>query len=610
MPTKSTQKGFNLMTRISRTMSKNTERQLVSAYKKALKDIKADLLKIHEKYEKEGKLTYAEMTKYNRLTNLYGTVNKEIGNLTGEVNKLTKKLTQDQYEAGFFRTVYLLEGISGSKVITNYGVLNTKTVQAAIQNPISGLTLNERLEERRREIIKECKQSITQGLIKGEAYVDMAKRVTNVFEKDIIKANRVAQTEAHRAHMAGRTYAIEEAAKKGIPIMKVWDSALDEATRPAHQELDGKKVKWDEDFHSSAGGVGPSPGQMGVAADDVNCRCSVRAEIPGFEPEERRARIGDTPESEIINFKTYNEWAAGKGIPTTIIKEQQKIINDIIKTAGFTPAKNIQEAEEYIKNNYTNIKRCDYSNFDLKVANKINEQFSKLEDEYPEVVKEMVGLSNCNDLYLNIYDNLIDEQVKEFISQGYDQKTALSLARRAIKRSIAGDEWAFSINKSSFINHPEKVVRNIADKVNGIGFNTKWADDYDNFKQSLDNSLNMKYHPIGCNTVESVFTHEFGHQIDSYLLRTDPDYDNERKVIHRDFLNEVIDTSIKYRNQGKKDFKESSVAGDVLSRYAYTNDKEFIAEAFAEYKHNPNPSKYAKRVGKMIDNAFSRLRKP
>ena len=610
MPTKSTQKGFNLMSRISRNMSNNTRNQIIKAYKKSLKDLKNNLEVIYTKYQVDGKLTYAEMTKYNRMKNLFDSVKDELYDLTGQVNKLTKELTRDQYNIGFFLTEYIIEGTAGISVITRYGQLNKKTVQAAIQNPISGLTLNERLQERRREIIINCKSSITQGLIQGDGYIDMAKRLTATFEGDIIKANRVAQTEAHRAHMAGRTYAIEEAAKKGIPIMKVWDSALDEATRPAHQELDGKKVKWDEDFHSSAGGVGPSPGQMGVAADDVNCRCSVRAEIPGFEPEERRARIGDTPESEIINFKTYNEWAAGKGIPTTIIKEQQKIINDIIKTAGFTPAKNIQEAEEYIKNNYTNIKRCDYSNFDLKVANKINEQFSKLEDEYPEVVKEMVGLSNCNDLYLNIYDNLIDEQVKEFISQGYDQKTALSLARRAIKRSIAGDEWAFSINKNSFINDSEKVVRNIADKVNGIGFNTKWADDYDNFKQSLDDSLKVKFHPKGCNTIESVFTHEFGHQIDNYLLRTDPDYDNEREVIYQDFVSEVIDTSIKYRNQGRAIYEENIIARDILSEYAYVNDREFIAEAFAEYKHNPNPSKYAKRVGKMIDNAFSRLRKP
>ena len=43
-----------------------------------------------------------------------------------------------------------------------------------------------------------------------------------------------------------------------------------------------------------------------------------------------------------------------------------------------------------------------------------------------------------------------------------------------------------------------------------------------------------------------------------------------------------------------------------LGDYAKTNNKEFMAEAFTEYKLSSNPSKYAIQVGKIIDKYFKR----
>ncbi|MNH45229.1 hypothetical protein D3C79_1076160 [compost metagenome] len=50
---------------------------------------------------------------------------------------------------------------------------------------------------------------------------------------------------------------------------------------------------------------------MGSAKDDINCRCSIRTEIVGYEPTVRRAR-DDNGKSVLIPYTTYDEWAKNR----------------------------------------------------------------------------------------------------------------------------------------------------------------------------------------------------------------------------------------------------------------------------------------------------------
>jgi uncharacterized protein with gpF-like domain len=50
------------------------------------------------------------------------------------------------------------------------------------------------------------------------------------------------------------------------------------------------------------------PGGFGIASMDINCRCTVRAEIEGMEPKLRRARDEKTGKNVVIPNTTYQEW--------------------------------------------------------------------------------------------------------------------------------------------------------------------------------------------------------------------------------------------------------------------------------------------------------------
>jgi len=111
-----------------------------------------------------------------------------------------------------------------------------------------------------------------------------------------------------------------------------------------------------------------------------------------------------------------------------------------------------------------------------------------------------------------------------------------------------------------------------------VVFNTAWAGT--KITESLQGDVKAKFHPEGCDTVKSVFDHELGHRIDELLHVS-------QQLGSKDWYQEAIVLGAGYIK-------------DNLSKYAMTNLKEFVAEAWSEYLNNPNPRELASHVGEMI----------
>jgi len=295
-------------------ITKDTEKAIIANYKKALDSIKGQLGKIYSQYEINGALTLAEMSKYNRLDTLKDQIDKYLKDLTGQNGKKIIRFSGEIFQESYYRTAFTFERQVQAKL--GFGLLNPKVIQASVQNPVSGLTLSETLAKNRDGIIIKIKQEITQGLVQGESYAKMAKRFTEALGSDAGKAIKVAQTEAHRNYQAGRLASGEQAASKGVEMWKVWEATLDDKTRDSHAALDQTKVEMDEDFESPVtGAVGPGPGMMGTAEDDINCRCSLRYELKGdYAPFERYSRDDLDEIGEIIPYTDYEDWYAAKGL--------------------------------------------------------------------------------------------------------------------------------------------------------------------------------------------------------------------------------------------------------------------------------------------------------
>jgi len=298
---------LNKSNKVAAGMTKSMEKALVAKYRVANKELKVMFGDLYSKYGIKDKLTYAEMQKYNRLKLAQKEITKTMNVLYLDEKRILTSGLSEMYRSGYYRTGFAIEKELQAKL--SYKILDVERIRAAIQNPISGLTLNQTLLKNKAQVISKINQSITQGLMRGEGYGKMAKRITKVLGGDAKKSIVVAQTEAHRVHNQASLESMEHANDLGVKTKKIWVSTLDGETRDAHQMLDGQEADKNGNFHSENGGSGQAPGSLGEAADDINCRCNFIIELAGVTNDFRRAR-GEG----IIPYKNYTEWSKANGL--------------------------------------------------------------------------------------------------------------------------------------------------------------------------------------------------------------------------------------------------------------------------------------------------------
>ncbi|AWI35729.1 phage minor head protein [Bacillus safensis] len=279
-------------------------KKIDAVFAQRLKEINQQIAALYAKYSIDGKLSMADLNKYNRFK-------KEMERMTEESSKafktviiIVEALAAKQFLENYMRSAYLYEIEAAVKM--GYTLPTTAMIQQAILNPIAELTLSALYKRHRDDYVRQIQISIAQGIQAGEDYSKIAKRIERSTEFARKKARDVARTETHRVQVLGRMKSAEQASKHAN-LEKTWNSTLDLKTRLGHRKLDGKTAK-NGLFVSIYGGVGPAPGHMNNAKDDINCRCTVSFKVNGKMPDTRRARKGGSGAGEVIPYQTYEEW--------------------------------------------------------------------------------------------------------------------------------------------------------------------------------------------------------------------------------------------------------------------------------------------------------------
>jgi len=249
-------------------------------YAQALDNLRETIRKKYDRYAEAGELTYDKMAKYDRIKKLDKELAEAARQMHVETSKITRSSLRDVYRSSFQETKGILGDAAGRTI---RGKVKHEVVQEALQNPVSGLTLNDRLSRHRGRIISEIQETIGQGLVNGETYSEMSSRLKDYLEDDVVKARRIVRTETHRVMEDAKYKGVEHAHKQGVDLRKYWLDAQDERVREAgegnHVGMGEKYSKEnaipvDENFvNDETGGEGPAPGQLGTAIDDINCRC-------------------------------------------------------------------------------------------------------------------------------------------------------------------------------------------------------------------------------------------------------------------------------------------------------------------------------------------------
>jgi SPP1 gp7 family putative phage head morphogenesis protein len=281
------------------------ERIIVRGYKEGLKNIRNDINLLYEKHAKDGKLSTADLSKYNRLTNLEKNIADNLKTAYDVQVRTTKKAVKGAFESAFYYGTFELE--QEAKMNLMFGLLKKEAVNAVVEGPNRWPQIAKGHTKLTNAKIRD---QIMQGVVQGKDVGQVTKAIAKEMNIAASKACRIVRTETHRAQNQGSLDSYTEAYKKGVLIQKVWVATLDDRTRDSHRVMDGQVVEVYEDFIMPGDIKASAPGLSGSASGDINCRCTIRAEVVGFTPQARRAR-GDG----IIPQQTYQQWAKSKGIP-------------------------------------------------------------------------------------------------------------------------------------------------------------------------------------------------------------------------------------------------------------------------------------------------------
>lgn len=326
---------------------KIAETALDIVFAKRLQTILFSVSEMYRKYEKNGELSFTDLNKQNRFQKEMKLI---ADTLTKDYSHIVKKMqetVEQQYVTKYLMTAYIVEMGVEDGTDMGFSIPSLPTIKQALLNPIEFITLPKIMEQHRDDIVRKINIEIAQGLIAGEGYSTIAKRLEKQLGFSAKKAKLVARTEAGRSRSIAAEKVLEEASKYA-KMTKVWASMLDMRVRQTHRTLDGKEVDKDGLFHYKTNKttaprlwIGPDS-----AALSIQCRCVLIMKVNGKLPESRRERdymddkyqqkladridqyMGDdgltyvqalkkaqkeiTPPSRVIPYVSYEDWLKGK----------------------------------------------------------------------------------------------------------------------------------------------------------------------------------------------------------------------------------------------------------------------------------------------------------
>jgi uncharacterized protein YoaH (UPF0181 family) len=267
------------------------ESDLEKVFNKRLKTILFQVSEMFRKYEKNGELSFTQLNLYNRYQKEMKLINELLTDHYREIVTAMQEQMQYQYVGKYLMTAYLIDMAVTDGTELGFSIPSTDMIKAALLNPIEFLGLPKVLEQHRNEVARKINIEIAQGLIAGEGYATIAKRLEKQMGFSSKKARLVARTEAGRSRSIASEKVIEQASKYA-KLEKVWASMLDHRVRQSHRFLDGKGTGKDGLFHYKKNTttaprlwIGPDS-----AALSIQCRCVIIMKVNGKLPESRRER--------------------------------------------------------------------------------------------------------------------------------------------------------------------------------------------------------------------------------------------------------------------------------------------------------------------------------
>lgn len=301
--------------RVEESRGKGADKEIRSLYKSLLKKLNSFIGEYYTKYSDDnGVLNVAILQQNAKYASFLEEVDKNIKEVTPAISKTIKSTVEKTYKACFEGMINGFSNSAGdSKFKDSFNGLSIKpeALKAAVENPISGLTLPERLQKHRQDVIYDIRQSISNSLMTGERFDTTSKKLVERLDVSYGKASSIVRTESHRVQekglMDGAEHINDKVKGDGLVYAAIWHNLGDEKVRPNirvktkkgwktykshtnanHKKMEGQLIESGGYFDLGNGIKAKSPGESGDASNDCNCRCFVEYEMMTVEEFEER----------------------------------------------------------------------------------------------------------------------------------------------------------------------------------------------------------------------------------------------------------------------------------------------------------------------------------
>lgn len=469
---------------------------------------------------------------------LKGQVSGVLDKLHGDNYATIDKYLKSCYETGYIGTMYDIAG-QGIPIIAP--IDQAAAVKAILTDSKIVEGYYNHLGVNYDKLKKTITQEISRGIASGLPYSDIARNINNVSGSGLSNAKRIARTEGHRIQQTSSRDAQYAAKKKGCDVVKQWDASLDGRTRDSHARVDGEIRELDEKFSNGLMFPGDS---SGAAAEVINCRCTsnTRAKwaLDDGELQTLKERAEYFGLDKTANFEDYKQ------------KYLTVAEAPIVQNTDFTPAKTIEEAEEYAKrfvdthyqSKYSG--NISYKGMSLENANKVNQVLNEVYSNY--------DVSMLNNLKpMNFRETKWKTAVEDGIAAAYQWGNGGTLFMN--QKIFASEKVTSAFTKKA--NDLLHTVLNGIDTLLGkSGLREKQRIYLEALKKT---GVQCFAQTTGIDFAEATFVHESGHLLDD-------------KIFRKLFKEKGFDISASMEKY----------AGNI-SGYAVSTNAEYIAESFTAF---------------------------
>ena len=351
-----------------------TEKKIKSIYRSLDKDLSAFIAEEYVKYaDKDGKLFLSYLDSKGKRAKFLSEIVKNVDGISPQVKQHLMDLVDATYEKTYKGVAKAVKEADDTKELLSGTdtLVRPEVLKQAVNNNIEKITLDAVMEKHRAEIIADIQQTLTVGLMNGDRYETMAKRIQERLGVSYSKASNIARTESHRNIESGLMDGAKETSniidKDGDLIYAAtWRTMKDDRVRPQqmrktkkgwvktlsgnganHMKMEGVTIKVGEKFKLEPNVYAECPGMSGTARNDCRCRCFLQyslmtvaefAKATGQTEEEVRKKYNMSPaenEVEVVQLQmsdfpeAFTKGAEGKNT--------QKLIDYVNSIEGADP---------------------------------------------------------------------------------------------------------------------------------------------------------------------------------------------------------------------------------------------------------------------------------